>query len=82
MGECGSQPRKTFRFEKLWLLHPEFQEKLKYWWEKSPPIIGTHIYQFQQKLKHLKNYIKKWNKDSFGNIFQEKQVLETKIQHL
>ena len=40
------------------------------------------MYQFQQKLKHLKEHIKKWNKDSFGNIFQEKQVLETKIQHL
>ena len=38
------------------------------------------MYQFQQKLKLLKDNIKKWNKEYFGNIFQEKQVLECKMQ--
>ena len=79
---AGVHPQKPFWFEKVCLLYPYFQEKLKYWWENSPPIRGTRMYQFQQKLKHLKEHIKKWNKDSFGNIFQEKWVLETKIQHL
>ena len=52
-------PRRPFRFEKLWLLHPDFHEKLKEWWESSPPIRDTQMYQFQQKLKLLKGHIKK-----------------------
>ena len=78
----GVNPRRPFRFEKFWLLQPDFQEKLKGWWESSPPIRGTRMYQFQQNLKHLKDHIKKWNKESFGNIFQENRVLEIKIQQL
>ena len=78
----GVNPHRLFRFEKFWLLQPDFQEKLTDWWEISPPIRGTHMYQFHQKLKHLKDCIKKWNKESFDNIFQEKKVLEIKIQQL
>ena len=38
------------------------------------------MYQFQHNLKLLKGHINKWNKESFSNIFQEKQALETKIK--
>ena len=38
------------------------------------------MYQFQQKLKLLKGHIKKWNKESFENIFQAKHNLENKIK--
>ena len=38
------------------------------------------MYQFQQKFKLLKVNIKKWNKESFGNIFQAEQALEGKMQ--
>ena len=68
----GINPRRPFRFEKIWLLQADFHEKLKEWWEGFPPIRGTRMYQFQQKLKLLKVNIKKWNKESYGNIFQEK----------
>ena len=40
------------------------------------------MYEFQQKLKLLKSKIKKWNKDSFGNIFQPKAELERKIKEV
>ena len=40
------------------------------------------MYQFQQKLKLLKSNIKKWNKESFGNIFQDKKELDSKIQEV
>ena len=77
---AGVNPCRPFRFEKLWLLQAYFPKKLHEWWEESPPIRGTRMYQFQQKIKLLKNNIKKWNKESFGNIFQEKQALEFKMQ--
>ena len=43
----GVKPHKPFRFEKLWLLHPDFHEKLKEWWDSFPPIRGTRMYQLQ-----------------------------------
>ena len=73
-------PHRPFIFEKFWLLQLDFQGKLKEWWESSPPIRGTCMFQFQQKLKILKDHIKKWNKESFSNILQEKKALEIKIQ--
>ena len=40
------------------------------------------MYQFQQNLKLLKSKIKKWNKDSFGNIFQAKKELDKKVKEV
>ena len=36
------------------------------------------MYIFQQKLKSIKTKLKCWNKNTFGNIFQEKKELEEK----
>ena len=33
------------------------------------------MYNFQQKLKALKAKIRMWNKEEFGNIFQDKKKL-------
>ena len=35
------------------------------------------MYKFQQKLKGLKEKIKKQNKEDFGNIFVDKKFLES-----
>jgi len=40
------------------------------------------MYQFQHKLKHTKEKIKKWNKETFGNITQAKLDLERKIEEM
>lgn len=40
------------------------------------------MYNFQQKLKSLKTRIKRWNKDSFGNIFQAKKKLDLRIKEV
>ena len=76
----GITPRTPFRFEKFCLFQVDLHEKLKEWWEVFPPIRGTQMYQFQQKIKLLKDNIEKLNNESFGNIFQSKQVLECKTQ--
>ena len=78
----GSNLRRRFHFEFFWLLQPDFQEKLKEWWEEIPTIRGTQMYQFQQNLKILKSNIKKWKKESFGNIFQRKLMLDSKIKEV
>ena len=37
---------------------------------------------FQQNMKALKSKIKKWNKEEFGNIFQEKRLLEINLHEI
>ena len=69
----GVNLRRPFCFEQLRLLHPKFPKKLKQWWTDFYPIKGTLMYWFQQKLNILKGKIKRWNIESFGNIFQEKK---------
>lgn len=38
------------------------------------------MYVLQQRLKHIKECIKHWNKESFGNITPEKCKLEQQLE--
>lgn len=40
------------------------------------------MYQFQQKLKNLKNNIKQWNQLTFGNIFKAQGILDQEMKKL
>eukprot|EP00253_Pinus_taeda_P033060 PITA_33060 len=40
------------------------------------------MHTFQLKLKEVKGKIKKWNKEEFGNILEEKQKLEREMESL
>jgi hypothetical protein len=73
---------KPFRFENFWLSHPDFQEMAHHWWSTVETLMGTKMYCFQQKLKHFKQHVRKWNKEVFGNIFQERKLLEQKLENL
>jgi hypothetical protein len=40
------------------------------------------MFQFQQRLKHIKISLKKWNKEVFGNIQEAKRDLEGKMEQV
>ena len=40
------------------------------------------MHAFQIKLKEMKDKIKKWNKEEFGNILEEKKCLEQRMEEL
>jgi len=69
--------KKPFRFEAFWLRHPDFVGKMEEWWQHSTAQGRGKMHTFQLKLKEIKESIKKWNKEEFGNIMEEKQKLET-----
>ena len=46
------------------------------------PPSGTTMYCFQQKLKSLKSRIRTWNKEVFGNIFEDKKRLIADLDQL
>jgi exonuclease III len=78
----ASPKLKPFRFEKFWLSHPDFQNLARHWWDTTEIQQGTKMYCFQQKLKYFKQQVRKWNKEVFGNIFQERKLLEQKLEAL
>jgi len=43
---------------------------------------GSRIFIFKEKLKMLKAYIKVWNIEVFGNVFQEGEEIQKRIQKL
>ena len=40
------------------------------------------MFKLYKKLKHIKYRLKEWNKDTFGNINQEKNNIEEKMKKL
>jgi hypothetical protein len=40
------------------------------------------MYRFQQRLKKFKHQLRQWNKEAFGNIFQDKKSLEQKLEDI
>ena len=67
-GNLGDFINRPFRFENFWLQHQDIHRLMKEWWENCPNIEGSRMFVFQQKLKYIKECVKKWNKESFGNI--------------
>ncbi|KAL2253120.1 UNVERIFIED_CONTAM: hypothetical protein Sindi_0106700 [Sesamum indicum] len=57
----------SFRFQHMWIMHHNFHDMVKQSW--GAPIQGYGMYRLQQKLYRLKDHLKQWNKDTFGNIF-------------
>jgi hypothetical protein len=78
----GEFVKRPFRFEKFWLTHPDFKRLILEWWKGFEETKGSQMYTLQQKLKYIKANMKKWKKESFGNIMEEKIRLEEKIGDL
>eukprot|EP00253_Pinus_taeda_P013015 PITA_13015 len=55
---------------------------VKKWWSEPLEVRGSKMFNLQKKLKETKEKIKDWNKTVFGNIFQEKAILENKLEQI
>eukprot|EP00253_Pinus_taeda_P007927 PITA_07927 len=78
----GTPRNKPFRFEKFWIEHPNFLTMVEKWWSEPLGEEGSKIFNLQNKLKNIKMRLKDWNKTVFGNIFQEKAIIEHKLEHI
>eukprot|EP00253_Pinus_taeda_P005215 PITA_05215 len=72
----GKHFNRPFHFESFWFTNPEFKGMVQDVWKSFTPPLGAKMYQFQQKLRHLKQAIKAWNKSKFGNILDARKNLE------
>nr|CAN64640.1 hypothetical protein VITISV_033931 [Vitis vinifera] len=56
-----------FRFENMWLKVEGFLDLIRNWWREIE-VRGTASYRLAAKMKELKQKLKAWNRDVFGNL--------------
>eukprot|EP00253_Pinus_taeda_P023623 PITA_23623 len=78
----GTPRNKPFRFEKFWIEHPNFLTMVEKWWAEPLVEEGSKMFNMQKRLKNIKLKLKDWNNTVFGNIFQEKAIIEQKLEEI
>lgn len=78
----GDRTKRPFHFEGFWLTHPAFKDFVRTIWASFIPPEGSKMYQLQQKLRSLKSHLKRWNRETFGNIFEAQQELNQELRDL
>ncbi|XP_060190578.1 uncharacterized protein LOC132619809 [Lycium barbarum] len=69
---------KPFKFLNFWVQHESFQEVIKQHW--CIDFEGNPFTKFHHKLKKVKNALRNWSKNTYGNIFQQIASLEEVIK--
>jgi len=54
----GTPRNRPFRFENIWLSHPDFISNIANWWLEDLNIQGTIMFLLQKRLKHIKLRLK------------------------
>ncbi|GKV28181.1 hypothetical protein SLEP1_g37265 [Rubroshorea leprosula] len=73
--------RKPFRTLNCWDQHPEFIKMVEENW-KSTVVEGWKGYVCKEKLKRLRNKLKKWNSEVFGSFENQIAEAEAKINEV
>ena len=50
----------------MWMTHPDCEKLIKNTWDIVVP--GSPSFKLVQKIKRVRNKLKKWNKEVFGNL--------------
>uniref|UniRef100_A0A2N9HKW7 Reverse transcriptase domain-containing protein n=1 Tax=Fagus sylvatica TaxID=28930 RepID=A0A2N9HKW7_FAGSY len=58
--------RKHFKFEAMWLTHPQCQEQVTQAWEGG--VEGSTMGHINEKIQACKNKLEVWDKNCFGNV--------------
>jgi hypothetical protein len=67
MRGCVQNGNSAFKFENMWLKEEGFVDKVKSWWS-SFYFLGSPSFILAKKLRALKEEIKMWNREVFGNV--------------
>jgi hypothetical protein len=69
-----------FKFMRMWVSHPNCSTIVRD--SCSSNVIGCPMFILTKKLKSLKEKLKIWNKDCFGNVHEAVQLAEQNINHM
>ncbi|KAL6326865.1 hypothetical protein AAG906_012140 [Vitis piasezkii] len=80
--DCGGMRtgKSPFRFENMWLRVEGFMDKMKDWWQ-SYNYRGKPSLVLAKKLQALKYDLKKWNKETIGNVSVRKDAAWEELNH-
>jgi hypothetical protein len=62
---CVDWGPRPFRFNNHWLLHKDFQVLVEGFWRNSN-VVGWVAYVLKEKFKGLKNHIREWSREQYG----------------
>ncbi|RVX06274.1 hypothetical protein CK203_027523 [Vitis vinifera] len=68
-----------FRFENMWLKVEGFQDLIRSWWWEIE-VRGSASFRLATKLKEIKQKLKVWNKEVFGNLGCNKAVALQQVE--
>ncbi|RVW31445.1 LINE-1 reverse transcriptase-like [Vitis vinifera] len=69
-----------FRFENIWLKVEGFLDLVRSWWREIE-VRGTASYRLAAKTKKLKQKLKVWNREVFGNPEDNKRTALQQVDH-
>ena len=73
--------KSSFKFENMWLKEEGFVQKVHNWWS-GYEFTGTPSFVLACKLKALKEDLKKWNRETFGDVHYKKHCKMREILEL
>lgn len=78
-GDQSSGPH-PFSFEAFWVSSPQCQDVFGDAW--SHPCLGSSAFRVSQKIKRVKASLKRWNRESFGNIQQQIKLYHSELTNI
>ncbi|KAL9673108.1 hypothetical protein QQ045_029361 [Rhodiola kirilowii] len=75
-GKTKGRRKRMFRFEEMWLKHPEFKKDLHEFWASQRG--GSQ--DWSAKLMKCKQYLKKWNSKNYGDIRKRIETLKNEME--
>jgi hypothetical protein len=64
----------------MWISHPDCANVIQHSWNVN--VVGCPMYVLSEKLKRLKNDLKAWNKNVFGNIHENVKLSRLKVDEI
>ncbi|KAI3457760.1 hypothetical protein Pfo_014423 [Paulownia fortunei] len=77
MNITSVKPVTSFRFLRMWARHHAFKEAVNVSWQHLTDTQG--MINLQQKLYRLKQFLRWWNKNIFGDIFENIKKAEQEV---
>ena len=69
-----------FRFENMWFKAEGFKDLIRNWW-RGIEVSGSASFRLSAKLKELKQKLKVWNREVFGNLECNKEAALQQVEY-
>ena len=78
----GVTKNPFFKFKLMWLRDQSLQDLMMDQWYEGMPTHGIAMVTFYKRLQHVKYRLKKWNKQSFGNLQGQRIATQAKLDNI